>query len=410
MTEPGHAIWELGLSERGIAVSERHGSQIRIGIIGPIPSMSSLIPELTDVAEQSLREQLCCTASITDPAATMEAWASAIDCAIRDRLGDGRKDARGTLVLAIVHDGVLHVAHTGHGTAFLFRDGVYETIAPDPGHTTSEWHPWLGSRRTGDEQKPLLLHATLEPCPLRPGDRILLCTAPPPHLITISSFDALVRTGSADVAALSLAHVLEVQLDLTDVAVAVLDWEPSRETSTSTFVDEHLLAGLTDIITEITEEHPATDDTSPDAPDEDLSDLPTDETQRPVMHGGSTTASARPPSSVRHTPPDGPLLVEDIAPMASPPPTPTPAKTLSTRIRRRPRRNRPSLLSSPPPSSSPPPPQPPSPPEEDEPETEPQRVTSPARPPEASGFHRGPLIIALIVLSLLALAVLFTFR
>ncbi|MCA9567125.1 MAG: hypothetical protein KC656_04755 [Myxococcales bacterium] len=360
------ATWDLGVSERGVVVSETLAQTLRVVAFGPVPSADALDPELADVVETSLQRELRSLVPREDARDDMERTARAVDSAIRESLGDGRSEHRGTLVAATVREGRLSVAQTGHGTALLFRLGDLLTIAPDSDRTTSEWHPWLGSRRKGDEGNPLLLHTNDAPVVLQPGDRVVLCSAPPSHLISLDTFVALATSGTAEMAAESLADVLEVQLGLADVAVAVLDWAVEHDEDEGPDLDSGLLAGLTDLIADITEELdilPATPAPSPerthtpeppdareappDAPEEEEPEDTPDETTDP----GEDTAPELPgfdPTPPAPTDVNGPTLTPwesfDLMSGGGLPPEPpvqeVPARSLPT-VRRKPRRTRP---------------------------------------------------------------------
>lgn len=253
MTQPDYT---LGFSERGIVISETFAGTLRLAAFGPVPTARQMDREVVTVVRQALSQTLRGLVPREDANDDMERTARVVDQAVRDTFGDNREDARGTLVAACITDGWIRVAHTGHASALLVRDGEMQSLAPDPQKTTSEWHPFLGSRREGDELNPLLLHITLAPTRLQPGDRIVLSTAPTPHLLDYGTFVPLVTTGSPEMAAESLSDVLQVQQGLNDAGVAVLDWSVSegREPAQEGEVDDALLHGLQDLISDLTDE------------------------------------------------------------------------------------------------------------------------------------------------------------
>lgn len=325
--------WTLGISERGIVLSESIAGMVRLAAFGPVPRAGALEPEITELVGSALARSMRNKVPQDDANADMERTAQDVDRVLRESFGDNRRDARGTLVTACVRDNWICVAHTGHGSALLLRDGHLCSLAPDPGKTTSDWHPWIGSRREGDEGNPLLLHITLTPVQLQPGDRIILATAPAPNLAEITTFVPLVSTGSPEMAAESLSDVLQVQSGLEDAGVLVLDWgieaSSDSEGPSALFadLDDALVSGLEDLITDITDELDLLPATPPLAPVRDVTPEAYAEPVEPVEGPGETLIPDDVPEpAAGDEPGEPPLLTDEIGAddplLPEPPPLP----------------------------------------------------------------------------------------
>ncbi len=276
--QASQSAFEMARSDAGVVIWECVAGWLRVVVLGPAPTGEGPGTRFLERARGVIREQLHAVVPQHDPFAECARLMRAVDEVMREQL-PAESEERATMVVAVAHQGLAWVGHTGDGAACLLRNGqltwLLESL-PDSRQTRARRDrrearhllrpssssivvPWIGMRPNADRE-PLLVRVRPREVRLVPGDRLLLSSMPARDLQNFRPLTTLLGAPRPDDAAQRLGSALAVQRAAPHLAVALLAWGPTDHRSDDgvTDLDEQLsgelVQGLTDLIRDITDE------------------------------------------------------------------------------------------------------------------------------------------------------------